>query len=360
MSDPRLIRHEKRILKPHPKPCNISDCLCRLRPKRCDIITCNTVRPMNEGPCVVANIPPSHALRLKEWLLRKYPDELVINISTPHFLRIRMSKSSRHSPRSFLNEIWTQDSLKKYLNKTYILEYNSKKTEDVALNAMLISPEVHQIKICASKKDCEALVPKMPDDIVLNPRDFSHILFVIRAKGRWWWGFQPRAGLTFMHYGLASSHEICRAELKLKEAFDLFGISGPFRATLDIGSSPGGWTKVLSTMSRVTASVDPGILHPAVLNAPGVVHIQKKLEDAIDELKPISPFDLIVCDINAPFTNISEFESTLGILRMATPLLTDIGSFVLTLKMVSKSWGTNEGLAADVANILRGLLFFED
>jgi len=312
---------------------------------------------MTEGPCVVANIPPSHALRLQEWFIRKYPGELNINISTPHFLRIRFSKSSVYSPRSFLNEMWTQETLTKYFNATYILEYNSKKVDDVALNAKLISPEVKRIRIVAPKKDCELLVPRLPDDIVLDPREFSHILFAIRANRRWWWGIQPKAGLTFMHQGLTKPHEICRAELKLKEVFDLFGISGPFRATLDIGSSPGGWTKVLSAISKMTVSVDPGVLHPAVLSASGVVHIRKKLENAIDELKPFSPFDLIVCDINAPFSSMAESETTQGIVRKAVPLLSPGGSFVLTLKLVSKSLGANDSLATEMAGLLRGSLF---
>jgi len=357
MANSSPIRHEKRNLKPHPKVCKREDCLCRLRPKRRDIETCNIVRPMNEGPCVIAHVPPSHALRLQDWFMRKYPGELNINISTPHFLRIRFNKTSIYSPRSFLNEMWTQDTLKKYFNATYILEYNSRRVDHVALNAKLISPEIKRIRIVAPKKDCEVLVPRLPDDIVLDPREFSHILFAIRANRRWWWGIQPKAGLTFMHKGLSKTHEICRAELKLKEVFDLFGISGPFRATLDIGSSPGGWTKVLSTISGVTVSVDPGVLHPAVLSASGVVHIRKKVEDAIDELKSFSPFELIVCDINAPFSNVAQSDTTLDIVHKAAPLLSPTGGFVLTLKMVSKSLGANDNLATEMANLLRGSLF---
>jgi len=357
MPDASPIRHEKRNLDPHPQECNRIDCLGRQRPKRCDIETYNIVRPMLEGTCVVALIPASHALRLKEWFHRKYPDELNINIDTPHFLRIRFKKSSVWSPRSFLSEMWAQESLVKYFNATYILEYNAKKVDHVALNAILMSPEVKRIKIVAPKRDCEALVPRLPDDIALDPKDFSHILFAVRANRRWWWGLQPKAGLKFMHKGLTRTYEICRAELKLKEVFDLFRITGPFRNTLDIGSSPGGWTKVLSSLSKVTVSVDPGLLHPAVLSAPGVVHIRKKLENAVDELMQNAPFDLIVCDINAPFCNMKKAWTTLDIIRTVTPLLAPTGGFVLTLKMMSKSLGTNDKLAQEMAHQLRSSFF---
>jgi len=357
MSKQNLVRHEKRILLPHPNPCNISSCICRLRPKRSEINTCNIAHQIFYGPCIVLNIPPSHALRLKEWFHRKYPGELDINITTPHMLRIRLSKTSSHSRRSFLNEIWTHVSLKKYFNASYILEYSCKRVEGVAHNAKLVSPEVTSIRICAPKKDCEVVTAKMPDDIVLDPRDFTHVLFVVRDHRKWWWGIQPKVGLTFMHQSLPKTHEICRAELKLKEVFELFSISGPFETTLDIGSSPGGWTKVLSDISKVTVSVDSGALHPAVIKAPGVLHIRKKWDDAIGEARLISPFDLIVCDINAPFDSLAEAGSILDTVRTASALLSPVGSFVLTLKLTSRALATNNRLAAEMANVLKGSLF---
>lgn len=67
---------------------------------------------------------------------------------------------------------------------------------------------------------------------------------------------------------------ISRAELKLEEAIQVFGLRLPHGAALDLGASPGGWTRILREQGLAVWAVDPGDLHPAVASDPDVHHVR--------------------------------------------------------------------------------------
>ncbi len=55
--------------------------------------------------------------------------------------------------------------------------------------------------------------------------------------------------------------QINRAEFKLLEAFDVFGLKrDAFRSALDVGAAPGGWSRVLRQLGCDVVAVDPAAL----------------------------------------------------------------------------------------------------
>ena len=90
--------------------------------------------------------------------------------------------------------------------------------------------------------------------------------------------------------------QVSRSEFKLLEALEIFKIKLPARGVaLDLGASPGGWTRVLRQKDQYVTAVDPGDLDPRVAEDRGVRHkrmtAEQYLADAPDQ------FDLIVNDM---------------------------------------------------------------
>jgi len=90
--------------------------------------------------------------------------------------------------------------------------------------------------------------------------------------------------------------QVSRAEFKLLEALEIFGITLPSRGVaLDLGASPGGWTRVLRRYDQYVTAVDPGDLDPRVAADRGVRHKRMTAEHYLAD-EP-DQFDLIVNDM---------------------------------------------------------------
>ena len=89
---------------------------------------------------------------------------------------------------------------------------------------------------------------------------------------------------------------VSRAEHKLEEAIDVFGLTvdAEVRA-LDLGAAPGGWTKVLADRGARVTAIDPGALADPLCEMPNVEHLRARVEYV--EL-PLESYDLIVNDMN--------------------------------------------------------------
>jgi 23S rRNA (cytidine2498-2'-O)-methyltransferase len=90
--------------------------------------------------------------------------------------------------------------------------------------------------------------------------------------------------------------QVSRAEFKLMEALEYFSIELlPRGVALDLGASPGGWTRVLRQRDQYVTAIDPGDLDPRIAEDRGVRHkrmtAQQYLGDEPDR------FDLIVNDM---------------------------------------------------------------
>lgn len=106
-----------------------------------------------------------------------------------------------------------------------------------------------------------------------------------------------------------------RAYYKLSQVFDDYFQTNTFyslppttdAASIDLGSSPGGWTQVLHTRAKLSKvlSIDPGILARRVENLPGVKHCRYDFtsQSAQEDMISCIPFSHVVCDAS---TNASE------------------------------------------------------
>lgn len=90
--------------------------------------------------------------------------------------------------------------------------------------------------------------------------------------------------------------QISRAEFKLLEAIDVFGLTMPTPGkALDMGAAPGGWTRVLRQLNLRVVAVDPADLDARFRRDPNVTHIPAIIEAFLPTLK--TRFDLVVNDM---------------------------------------------------------------
>jgi len=90
--------------------------------------------------------------------------------------------------------------------------------------------------------------------------------------------------------------QVSRSEFKLLEALEIFDITLPAHGVaLDLGASPGGWTRVLRQRDQYVTAVDPGELDPRVAADQGVRHKRMTAEGYLHN-EP-DQFDMIVNDM---------------------------------------------------------------
>jgi 23S rRNA (cytidine2498-2'-O)-methyltransferase len=121
---------------------------------------------------------------------------------------------------------------------------------------------------------------------------------------------------------------ISRAEFKLLEAFDVFGITDA-SSVLDLGAAPGGWSRVLIGKGFAVTAVDPAEMHHSLINNPKLTHIRAVAQRV--NFKDAS-FDLIVNDMRMDM-----FESA-RVMLAASRALKDGGFALMTLKLTPGHW----------------------
>lgn len=90
--------------------------------------------------------------------------------------------------------------------------------------------------------------------------------------------------------------QISRAEFKLLEALECFGIVLPTHGVaLDLGAAPGGWTRVLRQAGQYVTAIDPAELDPRLANDRGVRHLRTTAEQYLQN-EP-DAFDILVNDM---------------------------------------------------------------
>jgi len=102
-----------------------------------------------------------------------------------------------------------------------------------------------------------------------------------------------------MRHFAQTPEQISRAEFKLLEALEIFGVSLPAQGwALDLGAAPGGWTRLLLEAGLNVVAVDPAKLDVRLAHAPHLEHYrgyaQTYLEEAIRKHKK---FDVVVNDM---------------------------------------------------------------
>jgi 23S rRNA (cytidine2498-2'-O)-methyltransferase len=132
-----------------------------------------------------------------------------------------------------------------------------------------------------------------------------------------------------MRHFAHTSDEVSRAEFKLQEALEVFGISLPSRgAALDLGAAPGGWTHLLLEAGLRVVAVDPARLDPRLERHPRLEHYRGYAEDYLaDALRRHRKFDIIANDMRV------DAREAARALVQAAPCLQPDGMIVSTLKL---------------------------
>lgn len=123
--------------------------------------------------------------------------------------------------------------------------------------------------------------------------------------------------------------QISRAEFKLLEALETFGVTLPKGGhALDLGAAPGGWTRLLVNAGMHVVAVDPAKLDPRLAGLPNLQHYhgyaQAYLEEAI---KKHRRFDVIANDMRM------DAREAARLLVQATKCLRPDGFIISTFKL---------------------------
>lgn len=120
---------------------------------------------------------------------------------------------------------------------------------------------------------------------------------------------------------------ICRAECKIEEAFEVFGIqAGEGVQALDLGAAPGGWTHYLSKRGISVDAVDPAALNETVLGQSNVRHFRMTAQEFARSHRE-GIYDLIVNDMKM------DTNQSMDILCEMSSLLKKEGECLMTLKL---------------------------
>ncbi len=120
--------------------------------------------------------------------------------------------------------------------------------------------------------------------------------------------------------------QVSRSEFKLEELFQVSHVSLPASgAALDLGASPGGWTRILRRRGLDVWAVDPADLDPRIATDPNVHHVRTTAGAFLSETS--QRFDLVVNDMRMTPTR------SCGVMLNAARCLNPNALAVLTLKL---------------------------
>ena len=120
--------------------------------------------------------------------------------------------------------------------------------------------------------------------------------------------------------------QISRAEFKLLEALEQFHLELPARShALDLGASPGGWTRVLRQKGVLVTAVDPGQLHPSLAHDKAIRHLPIAAEKYLTQYP--DSYDLIVNDMRL------DARDSARLMVKYAPYLYAHGEAIMTLKL---------------------------
>ncbi len=134
------------------------------------------------------------------------------------------------------------------------------------------------------------------------------------------------------HYA-QTPEQISRAEFKLLEALEVFGVQLPSQGrVLDLGAAPGGWTRLLLQEGLSVVAVDPANLDPRLNRRPHLEHYRGYAETYLEEaVKKHRRFDLIVNDMRM------DAREAARLLGQVAPCLRPDGFIISVLKLPHES-----------------------
>ena len=119
--------------------------------------------------------------------------------------------------------------------------------------------------------------------------------------------------------------QVSRSEFKLLEALQVFHLTLPQTGVvLDLGASPGGWTRLLRRAGLEVAAVDPGDLDSRIAADPGVRHVRATAQEY--RCRP-GEFGVIVNDMRM------DARDSARLMLDYAPCLAPDGIAIMTLKL---------------------------
>jgi 23S rRNA (cytidine2498-2'-O)-methyltransferase len=120
--------------------------------------------------------------------------------------------------------------------------------------------------------------------------------------------------------------QISRSEFKLEELFRTTDLKPPEHGrALDLGASPGGWTRILRGYGLDVVAVDPADLDPRIANDRQVRHVRTTAGAYLAESE--ERYDMVVNDMRM------DPAMSVGLMLQAAKLLVPGGMLILTLKL---------------------------
>lgn len=134
-----------------------------------------------------------------------------------------------------------------------------------------------------------------------------------------------------MRHFAQTPEQISRAEFKLLEALEIFGLTLPDHGrALDLGAAPGGWTRLLLDAGLRVIAVDPAKLDQRLFRHPGLIHFRSYAEHYLEVETPgkiPQAFDVITNDMRMDARDAARL-----LIKMRTRLRPD-GFILSTLKL---------------------------
>jgi 23S rRNA (cytidine2498-2'-O)-methyltransferase len=168
-----------------------------------------------------------------------------------------------------------------------------------------------------------------------NIREPQDILSVVCVGEQAYLGLSP-VGLNLSSWAggmrrfARRAEQISRAEFKLEEALEVFGLKWPQGgAALDLGAAPGGWSRLLLEAGLRVTAVDPAALDPRLLAyGSRLKHLRTYAENFIGSaLADKAKYRVITSDLRMDALQASRLLIT------CAPLLTKDGVLVASLKL---------------------------
>lgn len=177
---------------------------------------------------------------------------------------------------------------------------------------------------------------------VENIREPLEILSVVASQGNAYLGLSP-AELNLSGWGggmrrfAKRDEQISRAELKLQEALEVFEVELPTDGeALDLGASPGGWTRLLLEAGLKVTAIDPADLDPRLQKYEGKLthfqgHAERFLENALADKSRLGAYAVLVSDVRM------DANMAAHLMVSYAPLLRRDGLAITTLKLPHES-----------------------
>jgi len=171
------------------------------------------------------------------------------------------------------------------------------------------------------------------DGYILNVKHPQQIISIFMDQDQFYIGVSSPARYNLsihaggMRHYAKDSQIISRAAFKLMEAIEVFDIRvQPSWIALDLGASPGGWSKVLLDKGLQVTAIDPGLMDESINKHPNLKHYQETTQKFM-ERNMVQKYRLIVNDMKM---NANE---SIDLTNGFAPYLDDEGYVIMTLKL---------------------------